>query len=93
MEARKVQLKIFDIRYIYFAQAWDSSYAAYMQMLDKIKDQPIPLLNQQPEMIAEFRNWAQNRAELSRLKVKQYNRYLASAGKLLFILKEEYHLE
>lgn len=93
MEARKVQMKIFDVRHIYFAQAWDSSYATYMQKLVKIKDKIIPLLNYQPELVAEFRNWAQNRTELCRFKVKQYNHYLASAGKLLFILKREYHLE
>lgn len=93
METRKIQLKIFDIRHIYFAQAWDSAYATYKNLLEKLKPQTIPLLNHQPELIAEFRNWAQNRAELDRLKVKQYNRYLSSANKLLLILKEEYHLK
>lgn len=93
MEARKIQLKIFDIRHIYFAQAWDSSYSVYKNLLEKLKPRNIPLLNYQPEIIAEFRNWAQNRAELNRYKVKQYNRFVASANKLLVILKEEYHLQ
>jgi hypothetical protein len=93
METRKLQMKIFDIKSIYSVQAWDTTYTEFQNTLAQLKDQAIPLLNKEPVLIAEFRNWAQNRMELDRYKVNQYKRLLASAGKLLLILKEEYQLE
>jgi hypothetical protein len=93
METRKIQLKIFDNRYIYSSLAWDSSYVAYIHFLYLIKNQTPPLLPNSSEYIDEFRNWARNRSELNRMRVKRYDQLLKSAENLIAILKKEYNLQ
>ena len=92
METRKIQLKIFDNRYIYSSLAWDTSYAAYMIFLSPLKFQNPPLLTSTPGTLAEFRNWARNRSELDRMKVERYQRLLTKARNLLGIIKSEYDI-
>jgi hypothetical protein len=92
LETRKAQLKVFDTRYIYSSKAWEKTYAGMLEFLSGLKNQQVPLLNQEEQLIAEFRNWAQNRGELAKLKVAQYNQFLEKANLLLIKLKEEYHL-
>ena len=93
METRKAQLKVFDTRYIYSAKAWEKSYTGMMEFLSGLKKQSIPLLNNDRLQIAEFRNWAQNKGELGKLKVAQYNQFLEIANLLLSKLKSEYELQ
>ena len=93
LETRKAQLRIFDTRYIYSSRAWEGTYTGMLEFLSGLRTQKIPLLNNQPQLIAEFRNWAQNRGELAKLKVAQYNQFLGKANLLIVKLKEEYHFE
>jgi hypothetical protein len=93
LETRKAQLKLFDTRHIYSSKAWENSYSGMLNFLSQLKDRSIALLSKNPELIAEFRNWAQNRSELAKLKVNQYDRYLESANKLLVALKNEYTID
>jgi len=92
IETRKIQLKLFDSRYIYSLLAWDSTYAAFIETLESLKSKKISLVTNDQSIIVEFRNWAVIRAELARLKVKQYDRFLESAATLLNKIKNEYKL-
>jgi hypothetical protein len=93
LETRKVQLKLFDTRHIYSSKAWENNYTGMLNFLGDIKNKSIPLLSKNPELVAEFRNWAQNRSELAKLKINQYDKFLVSADKLLTTLNKEYNLD
>ena len=94
METRKLQFKIFDIRFKNIYSNGHSLNSISSDSILLIKETPFPLITYEPAVLSEFTSWLSlRRANLKVYMTVNLVEAQNKARELLALLKNEYHLK
>ena len=94
METRKLQFKIFDIRFKNIYSNGQSLNSISSDSILLIKETPFPLITYEPAVLSEFTSWINlRRANLKVYMTVNLAEAQNKARELLTLLKKEYHLK
>lgn len=94
MEARKLQFKIFDIRFKNIYSNGQSLNSISSDSILLIKETPFPLITYEPAVLSEFTSWINlRRANLKVYMTVNLAEAQNKARELLALLKKEYHFK
>ena len=94
LEARKLQFKIFDIKFKNIYSNGQSLNSVSSDSILLIKETPFPLITYEPAILSEFTSWLNlRRANLKVYMTVNLVEAQNKARELLVLLKNEYHLK